>query len=39
MIESVAVKHSTVTPDGKVVRATASVKFKEAADFKVGNKH
>jgi hypothetical protein len=39
VIESVAVKHTTVTPDGKVVRAIASVKFKEAADFKVGNKH
>jgi Contractile injection system tube protein len=39
VIESVEVKHTTVTPDGKVVRATANVKFKEAADFKVGNKH
>ena len=38
VIESVAVKHTTVTPDGKVVRATANVKFKDAADFKVGDK-
>ena len=39
VIESVAVKHTTVTPDGKVVRATANVKFKEAANFKVGTEH
>jgi hypothetical protein len=38
VIESVAVKYTMFTPDGKVVRATANVKFKEAADLKVGKK-
>jgi hypothetical protein len=38
VIESVAVKYTMFTPDGKAVRATANVKFKEAADLKVGKK-
>jgi hypothetical protein len=38
VIESVAVKYTMFTPDGTVVRATATVKFKEAADLKVGKK-
>lgn len=38
VIESVAVKYTMFTPDGRAVRATANVKFKEAADLKVGKK-
>jgi hypothetical protein len=38
VIESVSVKYTMFKPDGTVVRATANVKFKEAADLKVGKK-
>jgi len=36
VIESVSVKYTMFSPDGKVLRATANVKFKEAANLKVG---
>jgi hypothetical protein len=36
VIESVSVKYTMVTPDGKLVRATADVNFNKVADFKVG---
>jgi hypothetical protein len=38
VIESVSVKYTMFSPDGKVLRATATVKLKEAADLKVGKR-
>jgi hypothetical protein len=36
VIESVGVKYTMFNPDGKVLRATANVKLKEAKNLKVG---
>jgi len=38
VIESVNVKYTMFSPDGRCLRATAAVKLKEAADLKVGKK-
>jgi hypothetical protein len=38
VIESVNVKYTMFAPDGRVLRATATVKLKEAADVKVGKR-
>ena len=36
VIESVSVKYTMFSPEGKVLRATANVKLKEASSLKVG---
>jgi hypothetical protein len=36
VVESVSVKYQMFGPDGMVVRATANVKLKEAANLRVG---
>jgi len=36
VVESVSVKYTMFSPDGLVLRATATLKLKEAADLKVG---
>jgi len=36
VIESVSIKYTMFSPEGKVLRATANVKLKEASDLKVG---
>ena len=38
VIESVSVKYTMFSPDGKVLRATANLKLKEASNLKVGKK-
>jgi hypothetical protein len=38
VIESVSVKYTMFAPDGKVLRATATVKLKEAANLRVGKR-
>lgn len=36
VIESLSIKYTMFSPDGQVLRATANVKLKEAANLKVG---
>jgi len=36
VVESVGIKYTMFGPDGQILRATATVKLKEAADLKVG---
>jgi hypothetical protein len=38
VIESVSTKYTMFAPDGRVLRATANVKLKQAADLKLGKK-